>query len=118
MTEIFTALGLIVGLLMGGQPQIVGVRAYIEEERLIVAPTFHIAVDKPPFLEMTEYGPAHMRGMTLGGTIITPSIAPVSVLRYEAKHLQGWMRYGAGYAVKVFAEPCKYDPLAPWAMCP
>lgn len=109
---------LVLGILFGGTAQLVGFQlgANLEAQHLWLTPLVVVHLEAPPLS-----GSA----LTLGSTLL---IAPGehksgihetgNVLRYELGHVNGWMRYGLGYGIKVLAEPCQHDPRAIWAVCP
>uniref|UniRef100_A0A7C3DY79 Uncharacterized protein n=1 Tax=Meiothermus ruber TaxID=277 RepID=A0A7C3DY79_MEIRU len=60
-------------------------------------------------------------GVNLAGTIVyfeptgIKGFLQETVEHYELGHMVGWLHYGFQYALKVFEEPCTYDPKAGWA---
>lgn len=60
-------------------------------------------------------------GLTLGCTSLVGvrSVYHDMLADYESNHCEGWLRHGSDYLLRVFEEPCKYDPMANWApKCP
>ena len=76
-----------------------------------------------PIVEARLTVPSFLGGaLTLGSTIIyMPNdhyggiYATSSMRKYELEHVKNWAHFGLGYALKVLAEPCLYDPRGPWS---
>ncbi|WP_299427180.1 hypothetical protein [uncultured Meiothermus sp.] len=124
---ILSLVALAFGLLAGGQ--VVGGGFALSAEFVAQrSPALYLT---PITIIRISDGPLHQRwwgyGVTLGGTVVYfdphhPWLTDqqeqelrTAMELYELGHVEGWNHYGLTYLLKVFAEPCRYDPRAPWA---
>lgn len=103
-----------VGVFLGGQASVTGFHLSLSlgEERY-VGFTPYLRFTRVPDLRVDPYTAVGW-GMTLGGTALISHTATGRVEAYEEKHVEGWLHFGLGYAVMVFAQACTYDPLSAW----
>ena len=115
--------GLVLGLLMGGQAQPIGLKASFDPyaNALYITP---LVVVWMPELPMAQ-------AITLGGTILQKPITwrycggpygiceidqeetqrlNTEVIRYELGHVEGWNAFGLSYTLEVLRDPCIHDP--------
>jgi hypothetical protein len=111
----------VAGVLLGGQARLTGFNLSLSlgrENYLGFTP--YVQFTRMPDLRVDPYTAVGW-GLTLGGTVLVSHTATGRVEAYEQKHVEGWLHYGLGYAVMVFAEACTYDPLSAWGQamrCP
>ena len=71
-------------------------------------------------MKTTVFNTQAYSGLTVGGTIgyyYNPeysSYGEDKFLKYEIGHIYGYDSFGVNYFIKVFEEPCKYDPKSTW----
>ncbi len=125
-----TLIGLGLGLISGGRLEPLGFTLSYDSasSSLYFTPIVQVETDW-----MRKGTVVH--AFTLGGAIVTGPTTPTAdmleqiaaqgkrpnsnlrsdLLGYEQNHVRGWNAYGLEYGLKIFQEPCRYDPRAVWA---
>lgn len=95
----------------------------LQENRLHITPILVFDVSKTWMGNTTvcQYG----CGVNIAGTsVYKPAVyrgnllySVDTMIRYELGHTAGWNHFGLEYGLRIFSNPCDYDPGAMWANC-
>lgn len=132
------------GLLLGGQPSLIGFSLSLEPEQRVayLTPIVHVALapERPGILPSGT-------AITLGGTIVHALLSPEArwkllnpesegfypgatwnemVLNYELGHIPCYTGWGLGCIGEILRDPCQHDPgltlsglpRSIWGVCP